>query len=248
MQHKLSVIIIAKNEAHDIRRCLESVKWADEIIVLDSGSTDNTPEICREFTKNVFHTDWPGFGIQKNRALAKATNEWVLSLDADELVSDPLQKEILSVINSSEQKYSGYAIPRNSIYCGRLIKHGAWHNKKVTRLFKRNKGKFDDAIVHENLIIDGEIGVLHSPIIHYTYRNLEEMLEKMNQYSTLSSKRKLAKGKTSGLFGAILRGAWAFFRSYIVQLGFLDGKYGFMLAVSNGEYAYYTYLKVMVKV
>src|SRR5262245_16878277 len=110
----LSVIIIAQNEAHDIRKCLESIRWADEIIVLDSGSIDNTPEICREFNDKVYQTDWPGYGIQKNRALEKATSGWVLSLDADEAVSADLQQEILQRINAPEQEYAAYAIPRQS--------------------------------------------------------------------------------------------------------------------------------------
>lgn len=246
MKNSLSVIIITKNEAHDIQQCLDSVAWANEIIVLDSGSIDNTVEICRRYTDKVFETDWPGFGIQKNRALEKATHEWVLSIDADETVNHDLQQEILSTINSPEQDYAAYEIPRQSIYCGKLIKYGAWHQKAVIRLFKREKGRFDDAIVHENLIIDGKIGKLTNALIHYTYRNLDEMLEKMNLYSTLSAQRKNTKGKKGSLRAALLHGFWAFFRSYFLQRGFLDGKFGFMLAISNAEYAYYTYLKLML--
>ena len=240
----LSAIIITKNEAHDIRDCLESVKFADEIIVLDSGSTDNTVEICQEYTDKVFGTDWPGFGIQKNRALQKATGDWVISLDADERLTPALQQEIKKAVQQNE--FAAYNMPRQSLYCGKLIKHGAWHSKRHIRLFKRDAGRFDDAPVHENLIINGKIGKLANPMIHYTYKNLDEAIEKMNQYSSLSAQQRFEQGKTSGLGKAIFHGLWAFLRSYFFQLGFLDGKYGFMLAVSNAEYSYYRYAKLML--
>lgn len=239
----LSVIIITKNEAHDIRDCLESVRWANEIIVLDSGSTDNTIAICQEYTNKVFSTDWPGFGPQKNRALEKATGNWVLSLDADERIPPALQEEIKTAIQ--QNKYDAYSIPRQSLYCGKLIKYGAWHSKRHVRLFKRNCGKFDNALVHENIIITGKVGGLLNPMLHYTYQNLAEAIEKMNFYSSASALQRFNKGKKGGLFSAILHGGWAFLRSYFLQLGFLDGKAGFMLAVSNAEYSYYCYLKLM---
>jgi glycosyltransferase involved in cell wall biosynthesis len=239
----LSVTIITCNEEHDIRACLESVRWADEIIVLDSGSTDNTVAICREYTDKVFSTDWPGFGQQKNRALQYVTTDWVLSLDADEQVTPELQQEIATAIQNGN--HDAYAIPRQSIYCGTVINYGAWHKKPVVRLFKCCHGKFDDAPVHESLIIDGEIGTLKSLLIHHTYRNLEEVLDKMNLYSTKKAEHLLQQGKKGSLVSAITHGFWAFFRSFILQRGFLDGKAGYMLAISNAQYAYYCYLKLM---
>lgn len=240
----LSVIIITKNEAHDIGACLDSVRWADEIIVVDSGSTDDTVAICRTYTDKVFITDWPGYGPQKNRALNYATQEWVLSLDADEQVTPALREEIQSVLQAPHK--AGYQIPRQSTYCGKLIRYGAWRQKPVLRLFQRQLGKFDDAIVHENVLVAGPIGYLKAPLLHHTYQNLEEMLEKMNAYSSASALQKYKAGKKGGLFSALVHGLWAFLRSYVLQLGFLDGKFGFILAISNAEYAYYRYLKLML--
>lgn len=238
---KLSVIIVTKNEAHDIRRCLESVRFADEIIVFDSGSTDGTPVICREYTKNVFETDWPGYGKQKNRARQQATNEWILSLDADEWVSDSLAQEITKAIQL--EKNSAYHIPFRMICFGKMIKHGSW-KKFHLRLFKKTHGKFDDAIIHEKVIIDGSIGRLSSPIFHESYRHLDEMLEKLNRYTTEAAQRRQDEGKSANIATAILHAFWAFFRAYFLQLGFLDGKEGFILAVLGAEYCYYRYSKL----
>jgi glycosyltransferase involved in cell wall biosynthesis len=241
---KLSVIIIAKNEAHDIRDCLESIKWADEIVVLDSGSSDGTQAICREYTDKVFETDWPGFGPQKNRALQLATGDWVLSLDADERVTEDLHQEIINAIDSTQ--YVGFEIPRKSIYCGKLIKYGAWHSKAHLRLVKNGHGKFNDVIVHESLVVTGKIGNLKSPIMHYTYKNLDEAIEKLNRYSSASALQRYREGKRGGLCSALLHSWWSFIYGYFLRLGFLDGKEGFMIAVSNAEYCYYRYLKLMI--
>lgn len=240
---KISVTIITKNEAHDIRECLSSVQWADEIIVLDSGSTDGTPAICREYTDKVYETDWPGFGPQKNRALAHANGDWILSLDADERISLELKQEILQAIKSND--FQGYYIPRRSIYCGKLIKYGAWRSKPSIRLLRRGCGKFTDVLVHENIIVDGKVSKLKNPIIHYTYQNLEEVIEKINRYSTDSALQRFKNNKHGSFWNAITHGLWAFIYSYFFQLGFLDGKEGCMLAISNAEYSYYRYLKLM---
>lgn len=240
---KLSVVIITLDEAHDIRQTLDSVRWADEIIVVDSGSTDKTPEICREYTNHVFVTDWPGFGPQKNRALSYATGDWVLSLDADERVSDELKQEIKQAMLQSE--YIAFWLPRVSTFCGKLIKHGSWRSDAIIRLFKRNSGHFSDDIVHEKVIVNGKIGRLTSPLRHDTYRNLSEMLEKINSYSSYGAEMRARRHANSGLGKAIGHGFWAFLSSYILKAGFLDGKEGFMIAVANAESSYYRYLKLM---
>jgi glycosyltransferase involved in cell wall biosynthesis len=238
---KLSVIIITKNEAHDIRRCLESVRFADEIVVFDSGSTDGTQAICREYTKKVFETDWPGYGKQKNRARQQASNEWILSLDADEWVSDSLAQEITKTIKL--EKNNAYNIPFSMTCFGKIIKHGRW-KKYHLRLFKKTHGKFDDALIHEKVIIDGSMGRLSSPIFHESYRHLDEMLEKLNRYTTEAAQRRQDEGKSANIATAILHAFWAFFRAYFLQLGFLDGKEGFILAVLGSEYCYYRYSKL----
>ncbi len=238
----LSVTVITKNEEHNIAKCLESIKFADEIIVLDSGSTDKTVEIARQFTPHVFETDWPGFGPQKNRAIEKATSDWILSIDADEHLSPESQKEIQKVIGNKE--YDGYELPFVSYYCGTEIKHGDWGKDYAVCLFKKNKGHFSNDQIHEKLIIDGNIGRLKHHAIHDSFKNFEEVLDKVNQYSTLSAMKKHQQGKKSSLKKAIGHGLWTFFRGYILKGGFLDGRKGFMLAVSNAEGTYYRYAKL----
>ncbi|MGZ5008247.1 MAG: glycosyltransferase family 2 protein, partial [Methylobacter sp.] len=152
----LSAVIITKNEAGHIARCLESISWADEIIVLDSGSEDDTVAICRRYTDKVYQTDWPGFGIQKQRAVDKAGGDWILSIDADEVVSPELRLEIENALR--QERYNGYEIPRLSSYCGRQMRHGGWWPDHVLRLFRRDCGRFTDAVVHERIIVQGEIG------------------------------------------------------------------------------------------
>ncbi len=241
---KLSVIIITKNEAEGIRACLKSVAWADEIIVVDSGSTDGTVEICREFTDKVYVKDWPGFGPQKNRALDLATGEWVLSLDADERVPAELRAEIIDAIRTPDSRHA-FRMPRLSSYCGRFMRYGGWWPDYVTRLFRRKKGRFSDDLVHERVIVNGRIGTLRSHLIHLTYENLEEVLEKVNTYSTSGALSASHRNKKGSFGKAVFRGLWAFIRTYLLRAGFLDGREGFMLAVSNAEVTYYRYLKLM---
>lgn len=239
----LSVIIIAKNESLHIARCLESVAWADEIIVLDSGSTDDTIEICRNYTNNVFSTDWQGFGKQKQRALEKATNTWVLSLDADEHITTELKLEIQQAIKNNQN--NGFEIPRLSSYCGRNIKHAGWWPDYVLRLFKRESGAFSPDLVHERVIVDGQISKLRSPILHEAFIDPDEVLAKVNHYSTLGAQKLYASGKSSSLQKAIFKGLWTFFRTYFLKAAFLDGRQGFMLAISSAEVTYYKYVKLL---
>lgn len=239
----LSVIIIAKNEAELIGQCLESVKWADEIIVVDSGSTDDTVNICRRYTDKVVVTDWPGFGPQKNRALAMATSDWVLSIDADEEVTPALAEEIRTCLAAPAA--AGYTLARLSSYCGRFMKHSGWWPDPVLRLFKRDTGSFTDARVHERVVVNGHIDALNETLLHHSYRSLDQVLNKVNHYSHESALALKAKGRRAGLSTAIGHGLWTFFRTYILKRGFLDGREGFILAVSNAEGTYYRYLKLM---
>lgn len=243
MKQTISVIIITKNEAHDIRDCLASVVWADEIIVLDSGSTDDTLNIAREFTQKVYtSTDWQGFGIQKNRALAYASKDWVLSLDADERVDKALQNEITQVLQSPSVEV--YFIPRLSSFCGRFIHHSGWRPDYVARLFKRGSAQFSNTLVHESLTFTSSAGYLKQSLLHLSYKNLDEVLDKMQRYAMLGAAELHARNKRTSLPGAVLHGTWAFIRTYIVKLGFLDGAQGFMLAVNNAETTYYKYLQL----
>ncbi len=239
----LSVIIITKNEASHISRCLESVKWVDEIIVLDSGSEDDTVAICRQYTDKIYQTDWPGFGIQKQRALDKAAGDWILSIDADEIVTSELKLEIEAAFQ--QEHYKGYEIPRLSSYCGRQMRHGGWWPDYVLRLFRRDCGRFTDSVVHESIIVQGAVGRVSSPLLHDAFVNLDEVLRKVNCYSGLGAEMLYQRGVRSSLSKAILKGLWTFIRTYCIKAAFLDGRQGLMLSISNAEGAYYKYLKLL---
>lgn len=239
----LSAIIITKNEATHIGDCLESIQWVDEIIVLDSGSSDETIDICRRYTNHVYQTDWPGFGLQKQRALEKASHKWVLSLDADEQISETLKSEIVQAMQNDHTQ--GFFIPRLSSYCGATIKHGGWWPDYVLRLFQKSSGQFTNDVVHERVIVEGKIQKLTSPILHEAFIDSAEVLEKINRYSTLGANKLLEKGKKSSLTTAILKGLWTFFKTYILKGALLDGNHGLMLSISNAEGAYYKYIKLM---
>jgi glycosyltransferase involved in cell wall biosynthesis len=243
----LAVTVITKNESKHIRNCLESVCWVDEIIVLDSGSTDDTVAICQEYTDKVFVTDWPGFGVQKNRAIEKAACEWILSIDADESVSEALRQEIQEAIGQP-RNIVAYQIPRRSSYCGRFMRHSGWWPDYVIRLFQRGYARFSDDLVHERLVVQGAMGRLTNPLIHRAFSDLEEVLETANAYSSAGARMLHYQHRRASLMDAVLHGLWSFFHTYIVRAGFLDGKEGFMLAVSNGEGTYYKYLKLMLSV
>ncbi len=245
MAASLTVIIITKNEETNIEACLQSVLWADEIIVVDSGSTDSTMEISKRFTDHVFYEPWEGFGKQKNRALDRATGDWVLSIDADERVTAELRREIELVLSGDDNKYVAYRIPRLSSYCGRFMRHGGWWPDLVVRLVQRGWGRFSEDLIHEKLIVKGPIGQLRSHLLHYTFRDLEQVIDTINRYSTAGAEMKYRQGKKGGLGKALIHGVAAFIKTYFVKCGFLDGREGLMLAISNAEGAYYRYLKLM---
>lgn len=239
----ISVIVITLNEAHNIADCLASVAWADEIIVLDSGSSDATVEIARRFTDLVTETDWPGFGPQKNRALARASGDWVLSLDADERIPRPLADEIGRRIR--DQDVACYDILRHSSYLGKTIRFGDWRGDRVLRLFRREAGRFSDDLVHERLIVDHAPGHLKAPMIHHSFSDLDEVLDKVNRYSSAGARMRVARGQRGSLTKAILHGGWAFVRGYVFRGGFLDGREGFLLAFSAGLGSFYRYAKMV---
>jgi glycosyltransferase involved in cell wall biosynthesis len=240
----LSAIVITKNEETAIRRCLESVAWADEIVVVDSGSTDRTVGICEELGAKVHSAgDWPGFGAQKNRALDLARGDWVLSLDADEWLSPGLQSEIRATVNGPTDDYEAYRIPRLSSFCGKFMRHSGWWPDRVLRLFRRGRARFSDDLVHERLIVQGSVGALSQLMLHESFASLEEVLDKINRYSSAGAQMMLAEGRAGSLTSAVAHGAWTFVRTYFLKAGFMDGREGFMLSVSNAEGVYYRYLK-----
>ena len=246
MRQKLSVTIITKNEEAAIAACLTSVAWADEVVVVDSGSTDKTVKICKAHGAIVHSTtQWPGFGPQKNIALGFASHDWVLSIDADERVSEALHEEIEQALSLNTNNVA-YQIPRSSSYCGQLMRHSGWWPDYVLRLFPKSQATFSDDIVHEHVIFKGEIKTFKNPLLHISYTSLEEVLDKTNRYSSDGATKLAARGKTASLSSAILHGIWAFMRTYVLRFGFLDGRMGLVLAVSNAETTYYRYLKLML--
>lgn len=239
----LSVAIIACNEAHRIARCLQSVAFADQIVVLDSGSTDDTVAIARGLGADVEVTpDWPGFGPQKNRALARCRYRWVLSIDADEQVSDALAAEILRVLREApaEATVAGYWLRRSSRYCGQVIRHGLWGNDRVLRLFERQRGRFTDARVHESLVCDGETRVLEGILVHDSVDSPEDARSKARRYAFLGAEALRARGRGGSLQGGVHAG-WSFVRGYLLRAGFLDGRFGLTLARLNAAGTFWKY-------
>ena len=239
----LSVIVITKNEAHNIGACLQSVLFASQLVVLDSGSGDGTLDIARTIGAEVSENlNWQGFGIQKNRALALARCDWVLSIDADERVTPALQAEIMAAITSPS--LDAYSFPRLSSYCGQQMRHSGWYPDRVTRLFKRHSAQFSCELVHEKIVTSSPVGQLASPLLHESFAGFEAVLDKANRYSSAGAQMLFARGKTASPGKAIAHGVWAFLRTYILKRGFLDGRMGLVLAISNGEGTYYRYLKL----
>jgi glycosyltransferase involved in cell wall biosynthesis len=239
----LSVIIITKDAELKIASCLAAVKpIADEIIIIDSGSSDNTLAICQNYTDKIHERDWPGYGIQKQRALDLATQKWVLSLDADEEIEPNLRSAIASIANENNAKYDGYRIKRKMMFLGRLMNHAG--NDSVLRLFKRSKGQFSPDKIHERVVMDGPIGHLPGYCIHYSYKSLKHWLDKMNDYTSLQALNKKEKKVKFGVTTAFIKGLFSFFKIYILKRGIADGKVGFIYAINGGINGFYKYLKI----
>lgn len=248
MDQKLSVIIITRNESHNLPDCIRSVAFADEIIVVDSSSTDGTQQIARDMGAILVETtQWPGFGPQKNLALSKARFEWVLSIDADERVTPQLQAEILTKIHASPDT-GAYLIPRLSSFLGHFIRHSGWYPDHVLRLFRRDAGQFSDSAVHEKFIprTDCRQEKLRHHLIHFSYMNDSDYLRKLEHYSSAAAESAHANNKSSSLRQSIGHAFWAFFKSYVLRLGFMDGRAGLMVAISSAESTYHKYLKIML--
>lgn len=242
---RLSIIIVAQNEAINIADCVRSARFADEIIVLDSGSTDGTQELAAAAGATVVPTDWPGYGPQNNRGIDLATGEWFFSLDADERIGIELAAEIRAAIERED--VDGFRVPRTSMYCGRFMKHGGWRPDYTWRLARRGKARFTGHYLHAHLQIEGRTGTLTQSLVHYSYRSMESVLEKLNRYSSASARDMTASGRRGSLGRAIAHGLWAFLRTYFLRLGLLDGRWGFMLAVFNAEVTYYRYVKLWLQ-
>lgn len=240
---RLSVTIIAWNEEDRLRACLESAAWADEIVVVDAESSDKTVLVAREFTDKVYVRPWPGFAAQKNFAIEHATGAWILSLDADERVTPELRDRILRILKD-DGPADGYSIPRRNIFWGRWVRHGGLYPDYQLRLFRRRAGRFVENAVHESVTVSGSVETLAEPLLHHSYRDLEDFVRRSNRYSTLSAQDWIRRGKRAGLLGLATRPFGRFFSMYIVQRGFRDGWRGFVLAVLYAEYVFLRMAKV----
>ncbi len=240
---RLSAIVITKDEAHRIERCLASVAFADERVVIDSGSRDDTVALARAMGARVVETDWPGFGAQKNRAIDAARGRWLLSLDADEEVDATLAAAILAVLEADRAGQAvsdAYWIDRRSSYCGRPVRFGDWRNDRVLRLFRRGRARFSDEPVHERLVCDGPQGRLAGVLLHDSVDSPDDAREKALRYARLGAERLRARGK-GGLCPALTHGGWAFLRGYLLRMGWLDGRAGLAIACLNARSTYTRY-------
>ena len=238
--NRLSVTIIAWNEEERLRACLESVAWAEEILVVDAESTDKTVQVAREFTDRIWVRPWPGFAEQKNFALDQATCEWVLSLDADERVTPELRERISRIVRANGPG-DGYSIPRKNIFWGAWVRHGGLYPDYQLRLFRRAAGRFVDSAVHESVVVEGHVERLAEPLLHHSYRGLDDFVARSNRYSTLAAREIVKRGGRARLIDLALRPLGRFLSMYVLRGGFLDGWRGFVLAVL---YANYVFLRV----
>lgn len=238
----LSVVIITGNEEKRIRDCLESVKWADEIIVVDSESIDRTVEIAREYTDKIFVRRWEGYAPQKQFAIEQATCDWILSLDADERVSPELKLEIEGIL-ATETEYEGFYIPRRNFFLGKWIRSCGWYPNYQLRLFKKGKGCVTKRKVHEGFVVDGKVGYLKGDIIHYTHMELKSTFAKINEYSSLSAEEKAERRIVKGI-DLILHPLSAFLGHYIFRGGFKDGVHGLMVSLIHAMTNMQTYMKI----
>ncbi|MHB8090052.1 MAG: glycosyltransferase family 2 protein [Syntrophales bacterium] len=239
----LSVAIIAKNEAKNLSACLESVSFAGQIVVVDSGSADDTLRIAADYGCEIYQEEWRGFGPQKQLAIDRCKLPWVLVLDADERIPEETARVIRELVAGAGQA-AGFSFPRRNYFQGRWIRHAGWWPDRVARLFKNGKGQMTGAMVHEAVVVDGLVEQLAVPIDHYTESRLEMIIPKINRYSTLGAEEAFAAGRRTTIFGAFLRAKITFFQDYLFRGGFLDGPQGFTLAVTDSVNKFFKYAKL----
>jgi len=244
MMETLTVIVLTLNEDRNIAECLESIRWADRIIVVDSGSTDRTAEIAGRFTPDIITVSWRGYGAARNAGLERSATDWILWLDADERVPPALAGEIRGILAADNAAVAGYQVARRAYFCGKWIRHCGWYPSRVTRLFRRGKGRFSETNVHEQLVLDGAVRVLQNDLLHFTDPDLQHYFAKFNTYTSLAARDMRAAGRKFHLADIILRPAFQFLKMYVVRLGFLDGIHGFILCTASSAYVFTKYAKL----
>ncbi len=240
----LSVAIITKNEEENLRDCLQSVAFAAQIVVVDSASSDATPAIAAEFGCDFYTESWHGFGPQKQIAIDRCSRPWVLVLDADERIPPETAEVIRKITADASSNANGFSFPRKNFFAGRWIRHAGWWPDRVVRLFRRQSGRMTQASVHEAVEVDGRIVELDVPIEHYTESSLSRILQKIDKYSTLGAQEAFAAGKRSSPAAALFRAFLTFVQGYIFRLGFMDGRQGLTLAVTDSVNKYFKYAKL----
>lgn len=239
---KISATIITLNEERNIARAMESLRCCDEIVVVDSGSTDRTPEIAAKLGARLVDSPWGGYAPQKNLAAERAGNDWILSIDADEALSESLEAEIWQIKKNGPQ-YDAYTMPRLAQYLGRWILHSGWYPDRKVRLYHRAKARWAGDYVHESVQVDGAIGHLESDLLHFTCDSLSEHLKSLDRYTTLAAEQLVSQKTHIGWSKLILDPAWTFFRTYFLQRGYRDGVEGLTIAQMASFYNFLKYAK-----
>ncbi|MHC4778965.1 MAG: glycosyltransferase family 2 protein [Planctomycetota bacterium] len=241
---KVSAVIIVYNEESNLRECLETVKWADEIVVVDSHSTDRTVEIACEFTDKIFQKEYEGHIDKKRFALTKASHDWVFSIDADERASDELIEEIRGALGRVADAVAGFDMPRMTKHLGRWIRHGEWYPDRVRRLFRRSRMRYEGTEPHDKVIFEGACGHLRGKLLHYNYRDFAHQIQTVQAYSDEAAKALFSKGRKAGFLNLFLRPWVKFAKCYILKRGFLDGWPGFIVAFTSAFYVLAKYAKL----
>ncbi len=242
----LSIAIITQNEEDRLPDCLRSTAFADEVVVVDSGSTDRTVEIAEDFGARALVHGWQGYGLQKQFAIEQCQGDWILVLDADERIPAKTASEIAGITKNITSS-SVYSIPRKNYFMDRWIKHAGWWPDRTVRLFRRNSARMSADRVHESLQIDGRAAVIRNPLIHYPFRDLRHMMDKMNHYSSAGALDLYEAGVKASIIKASGRAMWTVFYNYLLRGGFLDGGPGFVLTVSDAANIFFKYVKLMEK-
>ncbi len=243
----LSACIITYNEADRIQECLRSLSFCDELLVVDSHSTDGTRELAAALGARVIERDWPGYRSQKQFTIESARHDWVLCLDADERVSEPLRREVEALRAGGFPGYAGWSVPRITDYFGRFLRHGNAYPDRLVRLFDRRRGGWIGREIHENTRVQGRVGRLHGHLQHYSYRSLADHQARMQRYATLMAGALYDSGRRCGFGKVLLNPQWRFFRGYLLRLGFLDGWRGLVFALVEAGYVRRKYLELYMR-
>jgi glycosyltransferase involved in cell wall biosynthesis len=244
MDNSVSAIVVSFNEEDRIEDCLKSLKWCDEIVMVDSYSTDRTAEIGRRYTAKFFQREWAGYREQKAYAHSLATMKWVLLVDSDERVTDELRREIVGALTGDKDEFSGYAIPRLVHYLGRWWRRGGWYPDYDVRLFRRDKATWGGTDPHEKIFVEGKVRRLQNPLHHFSYRSIEDHINRINRFTTISSAELRNSGGRWRLSDVLLRPGVRFFRSYVLKRGFMEGFAGFYVALTAAVYVFLKYAKL----